>query len=540
MNDVFVQIISYIGGIWHRRWHMLAIAWIVCGAGWTAVASLPDRYESSARIYVDMDTMLGPLMKGIAVEMNLFQQIDIMRRTLLSRPNIEKIILMTDLDLTVKNDEGKERLVDEMAKKISVKQQGRNLFQISYEDVERGLTKRVVQAVMQIFVEGNLGASRKDMETTRRFLEGQIRSYERQLVEAESRLAKFKRQNMGLLPGEGNYYEHMQEMRRRQAETESQIGEGVMIRDELRAQIKDVPKFLEVAKDNVGLQVGSGLGGPESDLHIRILELQQVIDSLLTRYTEQHPDVQSTKRQLTALQKQLEAENEMAAAPEDASRDDPGTAAPGKTMVSNPVYEQIKLQLVQQEGVIAALKNRGEQAKKSVEKWAGMAKLVPQVEAQLSQLNRDYEIVKKGYEEIRQRQESAKLASDLETKAQNVQFRIIDPPKLPVKPSGPNRPLLFSVVLLAGLAAGIAFAFMLSQVNTTFSSIQRLRATFTLPVLGRISAIVSAKEKRQRVRELIGFSLVSFFLILACGSLIGIEIVGANNVLGAFKDFGIT
>ena len=129
MNDVFVQITSYIGGIWARRWYMLAVAWVVCGAGWTAVASLPDRYESSARIYVDMDTMLGPLMKGIAVEMNLFQQIDIMRRTLLSRPNLEKIILMTDLDLTVKNDEEKERLIDAMTAKINVVQQGRNAKQ---------------------------------------------------------------------------------------------------------------------------------------------------------------------------------------------------------------------------------------------------------------------------------------------------------------------------------------------------------------------------------------------------------------------------
>jgi polysaccharide chain length determinant protein (PEP-CTERM system associated) len=538
MNDAFVQIFSYIGGVWHRRWHMLAVAWIVCGAGWTAVASLPDRYESSARIYVDMDTMLGPLMKGIAVEMNLFQQIDIMRRTLLSRPNIEKVILMTDLDLSVKNDEDRERLIDDMSAKIGIKQQGRNLFQISYEDVERGLTKRVVQAVMQIFVEGNLGASRKDMETTRRFLEGQIRSYERQLVEAESRLAKFKRQNMGLLPGEGNYYQSFQEMRRKQAETEAQINESMMIRDELRAQLKDVPKFLEVAKDTAGLKVGSG-GGPESDLQIRILELQQVKDSLLTRYTEKHPDVKTANRQLAVLQKQLEAEMEVGAGP-GAEEDNPGTAAPGKTMVSNPVYEQIKLQLVQQEGVIAALKNRGEQAKKAVEKWAGMANLVPQVEAQLVQLNRDYEIVKKGYEQLRQRQESAKMASDLETKAQNVQFRIVDPPKLPVKPSGPNRPLMFGMVLLVGLGAGIAFAFILSQVNTTFSSIQRLRATFTLPVLGRISAIVSAREKRRRARELFGFSLVSLALLIACGGLIGIEIVGANSLLGTLKDLGIT
>jgi polysaccharide chain length determinant protein (PEP-CTERM system associated) len=536
MNDVFVQIISYIGGVWNRRWYVLAVAWLISGAGWTAVASLPDRYESSARIYVDMDTMLGPLMKGIAVEMNLIRQIDIMRRTLLSRPNLEKIILMTDLDLTVKNDADKERLISEMIAKINVVQQGRNLFQISYVDEERGLTKRVVQAVMQIFVEGNLGASRKDMETTRRFLEGQIRSYEKQLVEAEARLAKFKRQNMGLLPGDGNYYQHMQTMRSKNAQTESQIGEAMMIRDELRTQLKDVPKFLEVDQESAA-GVGLSSTGPSSDLQVRILELQQTIDTLLSHYTEQHPDVLSAKRRLALLQKQLDEENKMIGSV--SGQDTAARAAPGKRMVSNPVYEQIKLQLVQQEGVIAALKNRSEQARKGIEKWAGLAKLVPQVEAELAQLNRDYDIVKKGYAEIRKRQESAKLASELETKAQNVQFKIIDPPKLPVAPSGPDRPVLFVGVLAAGIAAGIAFAFLLSQVNTTFTSIQRLRSTFTLPVLGRISAIVSVREKRQRFRELAGFSLVSLFLLMACGGLVGIEIVGAGNVLGMIKDLGI-
>ena len=94
-------------------------------------------------------------------------------------------------------------------------------------------------------------------------------------------------------------------------------------------------------------------------------------------------------------------------------------------------------------------------------------------------------------------------------------------------------------MLAAGIAAGIAFAFLMSQVNTTFTSIQRLRSTFTLPVLGRISAIVSAREKRQRFRELAGFSLVSLFLVLACGGLVGIETFGAGTVLGYIKDLGI-
>src|SRR3546814_7995577 len=51
-------------------------------------------------------------------------------------------------------------------------------------------------------------------------------------------------------------------------------------------------------------------------------------------------------------------------------------------------------------------------------------------------------------------------------------------------------------------------SFLLAQINTTFSSVHRLRSTFTLPVLGRISAIVSKRKRRQRLRELTGFAMV--------------------------------
>lgn len=553
MNDIYLQAVSYLAGIWRRRWLVIAMAWLVCGAGWTAVASLPDRYESSARIYVDMDTMLGPLMRGMTVEMNLFEQIDIMRRTLLSRPNVEKIILMTDLDLTVRNEAEKESLINALTSRIKVRQQGRNLFEIAYDDTDPAMTRRVVQAVMQIFVEGNLGASRKDMETTQRFLVDQIADYERQLVASEQRLARFKRENMGMLPGEGNYYEHMQTVRRQLAETEAKIGEATMIRDELRSQIREIPQFLEVAGDSLFANVSGGPRGPESDLHIRILEMQQVIDSLLARYTEKHPDVQSARRRLDAMQKELHADQfgqpaEMDETLRPVSAEAPTRArglpveappAAGKNLVPNPVYEQVKLSLIQQEGIIAALRNRVEASRVEVEKWTGMAKLVPEVEAQLAQLNRDYEIVARGYAELRKRQESAKLANDLETRAHKIQFRVIDPPTVPLNPSGPNRPLLLAAVLVAGVVVGVGFAFLLVQINTTFSSVHRLRSTFTLPVLGRISAIVSRRERRQRLRGLAGFAVVCFALLAAFGGLVSIEKFGTGALLDAIKGLGI-
>lgn len=541
MNDIYQQVLSYLGSIWRRRWYAVAVAWLVCGAGWTFVAGLPDRYESSARVYVDMDTMLRPLMRGITVEMNVMDQIDIMKRTLLSRPNLEKILLMTDLDLKVRNDADKEAIIGSLSRRIKIEQQGRNLFKIGYEDLERGMARRVVQSVMQVFVESNLGASRQDMETTQRFLESQLRDYERQLIEAEARLAKFKQDNIGLLPGTGNYHSQMQGVTKALADAEARIEEATMVRDEYRAQLAEIPQYIEVARNDGFPDIGAAGGwrGPESDLQLRLVDLQVALESLLSRYTEKHPDVVAINRRIAATQKQIA---EGAAALDGLGPTD-GVPAEGngsrRNLVPNPMYEQIKLQLVNQEGAIAALKSRATEARKQVERWAAMAQRAPEIEAELTRLNRDYSIIRDGYDGLRKRQESARLARDMDTKAQKIQFRVVDPPTLPLQPSGPNRPILTTAVLFVGIGVGIAFAFLLSQINTTFISVNRLRSTFTLPVLGRISAIISSRQRRQRLRELSGFAVVTLGLFAAFTGLLAIETFGTESAVRVIRDLGI-
>ncbi len=155
-----------------------------------------------------------------------------------------------------------------------------------------------------------------------------------------------------------------------------------------------------------------------------------------------------------------------------------------------------------------------------------MAQTVPQVETELARLQRDYEIVKVNYDQLRQRQESARLARDLETKANKVQFRIVDPPQVPLTPSAPNRPLLLSAVLVAGVLSGAAVAFLLSQINATYFNLASLRRGLAWPVLGAVSAISSASERRRRLRDALSFGIVGLGLFAAYGGLLTVEIMG--------------
>lgn len=534
MYDVYLQILSYVSSIWRRRWYVVGIAWTVCVGGWIFVANLPDRYEASARIYVDADSMLGPLMRGMTVEMNLFQQIDIMQRTLFSRPNLEKVVLMTDLDLTVDTAADKEELLAKLRSNVRLRQQGRNLFQVSYADKDPELTKKVVSAVLSIFVESNLGASRNDMDSTRRFLRDKVLEYERQLQDAEARLADFKKKNMGFLPGGGNYYSHMQKVRSDLAKTREFLDQARTAGETLTKQLAEVPRFIEIADPNANFALTSGGGGgPSSDTALRILEMEKLVDNLLTRYTAKHPDVVNAEKRLATLRGEFAEEQRAFDLPQETAGAAPGAgpaateaATPGTTKALNPVYEQIKMRTVQHETVLATLQQREAAQRKEVEKWEGMAQQVPRVEAELSRLNRDYSIVKRNYEQLRSRQETANMARDLETKANKIQFRIIDPPRVPVVPSGPNRPLFLTIVLVVGFGAGIAFAFVLGQINNTFFSMDSLRKAFAVPVLGSVSAIQVRGVRRRRLREAVTFAIVLAGLVATYGGLLTVEVLG--------------
>ena len=120
MNEIIVEILSYAKAMWRYRWMSLSIAWVVSVIGWGFVVMLPDKFESEARIYVDTGSLLAPLLKGIAVESNIDQEVMIMQRTLLSRPNLEQVMRMNDLDLTTTAPNEVEALLARLATEITI------------------------------------------------------------------------------------------------------------------------------------------------------------------------------------------------------------------------------------------------------------------------------------------------------------------------------------------------------------------------------------------------------------------------------------
>lgn len=505
MDELLRQVMAILRAMWRQRWLGMVAAWLVGLALAIVVVRVPDKFEASARIFVDTQSILQPLMAGLAVQPNVEQQVTMLSRTLISRPNIERLIRMADLDLNVKSKGEQEELIDKLTKSLSIKSLGRdNLYTLSYLDTDPEKAKRVVQSLTSIFVESSLGDKRKDSDSARRFIEEQLKAYEKKLEEAESRLKDFKLRNIDLQLGEGKgLTDKISEVSSLLAKSRLDLREAENSRDAIRRQmVGEEPSLIPDTPGEYTVSV------PELDG--RIEAQKKNLDALLQRYTEQHPDVIGTRRVIKDLEEQKRHEV--------AARRKAAAANPAVASSINPAYQQMKVALTEAEATVASLKVRVAEYDNQYRRAVEVMKTAPQLEAELAQLNRDYEVHKKNYEALAARRESASLTGELESTSGVADFRLIDPPRASNKPVSPNRLLMLPGALLVSLLAGLGAAFVASQLRPVIFDGRGLREISGMPLLGTISLIrneAAIRLERSRIRR---FFAALVALIAAYGS----------------------
>lgn len=506
MDQVLQQILGYAKATWYRRWWGVAMAWLVCIVGWTWVMVLPDRYEASARVYVDTQTLLRPLLAGLAAEPNVEQQIKLMTRQLMSRPTLEKVARMTDMDVRAKTPEQTESMLSGLAGKISIADAGReNLYTISYQDANGDLAKKVVQSLLTIFVEGSLGKTRQDISSSARFIEEQLQQYQQKLNDAESALTEFKRKHIGMMPGQGgDYYAKLAETsgQLRQAQLDQQ--EATNRRNQLKRQLSDEEPELTAAAAAVSTH---------SEIDGRIQALQNQMDQLRLKYTDLHPDIQSTKRLIDKLEAQKKID--LAGRKND----------PSGSRIQNPVYQQLTIAIAEADATVSSLGARVAEYQRRYGELRNASNSIPQVEQDYTQLMRDYDVYRQNYDALLKRRESVTMSGEVESKTDTVDFRVIDPPFVPSQPAWPNRPMLLSLVTLGGLVAGIAVAFLLSQLRRTVTDRKALRELTGLPLLGAVSQVETTESLRRKRKGLLAYLAALGSLIAAYGAVMVVQLV---------------
>ncbi|SFJ59075.1 polysaccharide chain length determinant protein, PEP-CTERM locus subfamily [Sphingomonas sp. NFR04] len=477
MGSLFDEVRSAIHAVWMRRTLALAIAWAVCVVGWIAVSRIPDSYESKARVLVELRQVL-PNDGGVAAA-GQQQDIDRIRQTLTSSVNLEKVVRGTDLAKTITKPADLVARIAGLQKAIKLTAQQDNLFEIAVTGADPAICRQVVEKLIALFRDNKLADSRDESSQSLAFLDQQLAERQQALQVAEAKRAEFQTRFLGSLPGTGSLDDRIGAAQQQLQQIESDLAAAQSSLSAVNAQMAGTPA-------SVAGQGGGPVGtGPA---RARLADLQaQLSDARARGFTEAHPDVVALKRQIAGAQAA-------------AAREPSGGGGGGS--FANPLYLSLRAMQADKAAQVAALSQRRAQIQGDLAALSAKLTQAPQAASEQGQIDRDYQVLKDQYAKLLADREQLRISSQAQSQTDAVKFSVIDPPTQPRAPSSPNRPMLLTAVLVAGLGAGVAAAFLLSKLRTTFDTAIRLERASGMPVIGSIGEVVTPRQRARRRKQL--------------------------------------
>ena len=503
MNDLLRPLFNLLPGMWDRRWVGLLTAWIIMVLGGVGVAMFHERYMASARVYVDTQTLLKPLMQGLTVQPNIDDQVAMVARTLLARPNLEKLVREKHLVVDDGKPDALNRTVDQLLKNIKLNINAReNLYSVSYVNSDPKVALGVVSDLVNMFLTSGIGGKQQDTEQALKFLDAQVADYGRKLSAAEQKLKDFKTQHPGY-SGAANvdYYTRVNQASDLLSQLQGQLSAAIAARNAISGQMRGESPTISVTSPYMAAAPGAaapGISPAVLDIEQRVQAQRAKLDDLLQRYTNDYPDVISARQTLARLEAEKKAR--LKAAAEQPAHGNAPALSPNTISAANPAYQQLRVQVAQADANVASLQAQVAEAQSRLADLRSQAGKMPELDQQYAELMRGYDVIRKSYDDLAARRQSAGLTQSVDASSQLAVFRVVDPPRVEHHPLFPSKPALIAMLVFFALLCGVAASFIVSQVMPTFHSPRHLRESIDRPVLGSISMLNSpeivAHDKR--------------------------------------------
>jgi len=496
MNKEIELVVDSLRSAMRYRWIGLGAACLIGIAGALVVLAMPGRYLSRAQIYVDTRSVLKPLLQGLAVAPQPQDQADVMRRALMARPSLDKVAQITGLYAGVNTPEAREQLMQWLENRITIGGDAAlGIYTIAYSDENAAKAQQVVQALLDTFVASALGAGRADTASAAHFLEDQVAEYERRLSESERKLADFKKRHVGQMPDQrGDYFGKLQAETSTNEKLHTDLAVARRQRDELQAKL-------------VGDRSGKVSPGPiptsqeiqlATALDARIRDNKKQLDELLLKYTDKHPEVIALRDMISRLQEQRQVQL-------GGVRPTNGVATSESSVPVDPVLQNLQIELNSADVRVASLEAELGASDARLKDLRDVVSVGPEIESELTKLNRDYGVTKTQYEALFQRLQSANLSSEADRR-EDVRFKVVEPPTAPLRPSTPKRGLMLLGVLVLALAGGVAIAYACSLARPVYLGPNSMGRVTDLPVIGVISLSRSDAERSRAMLSALAFA----------------------------------
>ncbi len=464
MEDLPAPLIRHLNGLWRRRWMVVAAVWGAALVGWFGVWLLPDRYESRAQVYVQTETVLQPVLRDVVASPDYTDRVDVMRLQLLARPNLEEILYRAGLDRRIEASSEIERraalqgLVNGLESGIKIESPRDMYFVISYAHGDPEVARAVTDAVLNLLIEQDIGASLSESSAARRRLDLQIEEFEERLSANELKVAEFRRDHaIELAAAEG--------VDRRRSQKESELTRIAEEIGQTRGRI--------LTLENLRSATPRGASGGELE------RLRVELADLRSRYEESHPDIRGVTARITELE-----------------RADGGLSA-------NPEFIRLQSELKVARNSLAALEAREVTLREDLNALDIAAGQAPAVIAELQQIERQYDTTKNTYEDLLSRRDRLQLTENLGTAGRGVDYQVFERPERALKPSAPPRQLLIYTAIFGAIIVGVAFGVLVNLIDRTYTQSEELEKAFGLPVLGAFTEAMSQDVRTSRRRDVI-------------------------------------
>jgi len=497
---------------WRRKWWGVLPAIAITVGVYAWVRTLPNLYRSDTLILVVPQRVPENYVKS-TVTTRIEDRLQSIQQQILSRTRLERIIQDFNLYAEARKTAIMEDVVERMRGNIAVQVVKGDAFRVSFTSDEARTAMRVCERVASLFIEENLRDREVLAEGTNQFLEAQLEDARRRLIETERKVEEYKRQFAGELPEQRDANMqglHNLEMQL-QALTESLNRDRdhrlVVERQVADAESPDAippppPPAPTPQLGPDGLPVGASAAQ-------QLEAAQATLQGMQTRLTPQHPDILRMKRVITELQKKADAE----ALAQPVSKAGP-VVSPLERLRKNRLAD-MKAEIEKIDKQIAAKLETEQRIHKAMSDYQKRIEAAAGRQSELTELTRDYQTLQTTYQSLLGKKEDSKVAANLERRQIGEQFKILDPARLPERPTSPNRPQLQSMGLAAGAGFGLALMVLIEYLDKTLKSEADVTAALNLLVLATVPILPDIGSRLARRRRLIAISATVLFTVAA-------------------------
>lgn len=487
-----------LAGIWQRRkWLFIVAFFLVFPAGVALVLSLPPLYRAQTTLLVGQGDIANGVINNGATE-SVAARLDVIRKEITSRSSLQDLIERFDLYPQYR-DQPVGFVVNRLRNDIGIRQEAvatqawneepTITLTLSYQSQDPALAAEVANELAALYGRENEELLQTRSARTAEFLRGQLDEVNARLAKQEKLIRDFRNENLRELPEQQSFSLQMLE----QLNTELRINNDAQLTLMNRRDAILTGSGMGFLSNSSLAEAASATG--LSELELRRLEL----DQMLSRYTERHPQVQRLQREI----ERLEAEPAPVARGRGEGTDD--SAAPAR---NRPELEGIARDL-------RALQEEGDEIRERIRDVQSRIEASPGLTQELLSLNNDYNAIRQQQSSLQGLYEEARLNASMEQE-QDRRFQVLEPAIPPIAPAAPNhfRLIVMGFILSVGFAGGLVF--LREQFDTSFHTLQEVRAYTKLPVLGSIARIETTREKfRHAFRNLaIGAGMVACILVL--------------------------